>query len=161
MPTRRANPRRAKLHRSYTAAELAACLGVHKNTVRLWRRAGLEPLEPARPVLFQGSVVRAFLARRNARRKRPCPPGMLYCFRCRQPRAPALGKVYYNPVTDTCGNLRAHCEACAAIMYRRIRLGDLAAKMPGLAVQITQAPSRLSDSPSPSLDCDSERQVTT
>ena len=34
MATRRANPRAVKLHRSYSVPELAACFGVHKDTVR-------------------------------------------------------------------------------------------------------------------------------
>ena len=36
MAARRVNPHAVKLHRSYSVPELAACLGVHKNTVRHW-----------------------------------------------------------------------------------------------------------------------------
>lgn len=36
MVARRVNFRAVKLHRSYSVPELAACFGVHKNTVRLW-----------------------------------------------------------------------------------------------------------------------------
>ena len=49
MPARRVDPRRIKLNRSYEVAELAACCGVHKNTVRHWQRAGLKPLDDKRP----------------------------------------------------------------------------------------------------------------
>lgn len=159
MASRRVNQTRVKLHRSYSVPELAGCLGVHKNTIRHWQRDGLHPIDASRPVLFQGGDVRAFLAKRSADRKRPCPPGTLYCFRCREPRAPALGMLDYIAINPASGNLRALCSTCEGVMHRRTRLADLAARMPGMAVQITQAKSSLSGSPSPSLNCDSEKQV--
>lgn len=51
---KRINPRRAKLHRSYTAFELAELLDVHKNTVRQWIKAGLPVVDGARPALICG-----------------------------------------------------------------------------------------------------------
>jgi hypothetical protein len=160
MASRRANPQRVKLHRSYSTKELATRLGVHKNTVRHWQRNGLKPIDGNRPVMFQGGAVRAFLAKRNASRKRPCPPGKLFCFRCREHRPPALGMLDYLATTPASGNMRAICAVCDGLMHQRIRLADLPAKMPGLEIQIRQAPQRISGSPSPSHNCDSERQVT-
>lgn len=54
MPVRRPKAKltAVKLHYSYSSSELAACCGVHKNTVRNWQRDGLEPNDEARPVLF-------------------------------------------------------------------------------------------------------------
>jgi hypothetical protein len=161
MGAHRSNPCLVKLHRSYLATELAIRLGVHKNTVRNWQRDGLAPIDGNKPFLFQGATVRAFLAIRNAGRKRPCGPGKLYCFGCREPSSPALGMVEYVALTDTSGNLRAICARCETIMHRRARLASLATIMPGLEVQLVQALSRLSVSPSPSLSCDFERQATT
>src|SRR4051812_16143299 len=112
MAGRRINPNHAKINQSYTIGELAARLHVHKNTVRDWHRKGLEPIDDSRPILFQGAVVRAFLVVRNARRKAPCPPGTMYCFKCRQPRAPALGMVEYRELTPVSGNLGALCSWC-------------------------------------------------
>lgn len=157
MAARRANPQRIKLHRSYSVTELAICLDVHKNTVRHWQRSGLEPIDASRPVLFQGAIVRSFLAKRNASRKRPCQPGQLYCFRCRQQRPPALGMLDYIFATLNSGNLRALCEACGGLMHQRIRSADLVLKMPGLTIQLRQASLRISASPSPSQNSDSER----
>ena len=159
MATRRANPQRIKLHRSYSVAELEKRLGVHKNTVPLWRCNGLEPIDASRPVLFQGKAVKAFLVKRNASRKRPCTPGTIFCFRCRAPRPPKVGTIDYNLLTDTAGDLRALCQTCGGIMHQRIRRADLAAKMPGLHIQIREAAPRIGVSPSPSPNCDSERQV--
>ncbi len=161
MAARRVNPYVVKLHWSYSVPELAARLGVHKNTVRHWQRDGLAPVDASRPVLFQGSIVRAFLAKRNASRKRPCPPGTLYCFRCREPRPPASGMIEYLAITAASGNLRAICATCETMMHRRARRAALGTLMPGLDVQFAQAPPRLKGSPSPSLNCDLERQATT
>ena len=159
MAARRINPRAVKLHRSYSVPELAACFGVHKNTVRHWQRDGLVALE-GRPILFAGETVRSFLTKRNAARKRPCAPGTLYCFRCRGARAPAGRMVDYVPISAVSGNVRAICETCDTIMHRRARKALLATIMPGCDVQIAQAPPRLKGSPFPSLNCDKERQAT-
>jgi len=93
MASRRVNPCRIKINRSYTARELADALDVHKNTVRHYQREGLKPVDNRRPALFHGGAVRSFLTHRNTTRKRPCPPGTFYCFRCRAPKRPAEGMV--------------------------------------------------------------------
>ena len=160
MAARRINPRIVKLHRTYEVAELAARLGVHRNTVRHWQREGLKPLDGRRPVLFHGSTVRAFLLCRSASRKSPCGPGTLYCFKCRAPRPPALGMVDYVPISATGGNVRAICATCETVMHRRAAEASLTAILPGCDVQFVQAPSRLKGSPPPSLNCDLERQPT-
>jgi hypothetical protein len=157
----RANPYAIKMHRTYDVNELATKTGVHKNTVRHWQQEGLQPIDGNRPVLFQGASIRAFLAKRNASRKNPCSPGTLYCFRCRAPRKPALNMVDYIAMSATSGNLSAICATCETVMHRRARFSSLATIMPGCDIQTGQVLSRLMGSPSPSLNCDSERQVTT
>ena len=147
-----------KLNFSYSVDELARCLDVHKNTVRHWQIKGLEPIDKSRPVLFHGVTVRAFLASRNASRKRPCPPGTLYCFRCRMPRSPALNMVDFVALLPGTGNLRALCECCETIMHRRVRKADIARTMPGCTVQFAQGEPSLSRQASPSLNCDVKRQ---
>jgi hypothetical protein len=157
MATRRTNPRAVKLHRSYSLSELAACLGVHKNTVHNWQRDGLKPIDSARPVLFQGAIVREFLTTRNASRKRPCPAGTLYCFGCRQPRPPALGMIDYLSINAQSGNVRAICGICETVMHRRAAKASLASILPGYDVQFVEAVPRLKGSPTPSLNCELER----
>ena len=154
MPARRPTPQRVKIHRIYSAAELAICCSVHKNTVRHWQAKGLEPVSNGRPTLFDGATVRAFLAKRNAGRKRPCPAGTLYCFKCRQPRAPAMGIVEAIRQNATTGNLSALCEACGTMMHRRTRLAAISTIMPNLDVQIREAGPRLWERTTPSLNCD-------
>ena len=137
MPARwvKPNPNAVKLNYSYSVRELATCCGVHPHTVRNWQGKGLEPIDKARAVLFQGATVRAFLRRRKASRRCPCPPGTLYCVRCQVPRRPALGMVEYRPLKPASGDLCAICETCEGIMHRRVRKADLARIMPCLSVQ--------------------------
>lgn len=137
MPARRVRPTpmAVKLHYSYSVRELARCCGVHPHTIRNWRGKGLEPIDKARPVLFQGATVRAFLSRRKASRRCPCPPGTIFCVRCRVPRRPAPGMVEYRPLKPTNGDLCAICETCEGIMHRRVRKADLAKVMPCLPDQ--------------------------
>ena len=89
MPARwvKPNPNAVKLNYSYSVRELATCCGVHPHTVRNWQGKGLEPIDKARPVLFQGAAVRAFLSRRKASRRCPLPPGTLFCVRWHPPTA--------------------------------------------------------------------------
>ena len=158
MAAKRINPRRVKIHHSYSVEEAARTFGVHKNTVRGWVGKGLEPIDHRRPMLFAGDILRAFLIAQRSGRKRPCGPGTMYCFRCREPREPALGMVDYFPINAVSGNLKALCGVCETIMHRRTRRSELRAVMPGILVQIAEAPSRLMGSASPPVDCDLVRR---
>jgi hypothetical protein len=157
MASRRVNPCRIKLNRSFTARELADVLDVHKNTVRHWQREGLKALDSRRPTLFHGRTVRDFLTKRNTARKRPCPPGTFYCFRCRAPKRPAEGMVDYLPRSTVAGDLIALCETCGTEMHRRTRRAAIPDVMPGIAVAITEGQERLSGGRSPSLNCDNDK----
>jgi hypothetical protein len=117
---RRISPRLVKIHYSYTAAELAGLLGLHKNTITHWRRQGLKPIDDRRPVLFNGKEVRVFLERRRRGAKQPCGDGELYCLRCRKPKQPAGGAAEIIRLPLGGGNLRGDCPDCHGVMYRRI-----------------------------------------
>ena len=158
MTARRGNHTRIKQNRSYEVAELAALCGTHKNTIRNWQREGLEPLCKGKPLLFHGSDVRTFLAKRRASRKRPCAPGMLYCLRCRTPRAPALGMVELHAINVTSGNLKALCDVCTTVMHRRVALSRLDQTMPGIEVQTMRAEPRLNGSTSFPVNCNDDRR---
>jgi hypothetical protein len=140
MPAKRHDPRRIKRHRSYTVGELAAAQKVHKNTVRAWMRAGLAPIDDRRPLLFPGEAVRTFLERLKGERKRPCPPGLFYCFRCRDRRPPALGMVdFVERPAGGAGNLTALCAHCGTVMNRRASRALVDRNMPGCTVTIRRA----------------------
>ena len=150
----RINPRRAKLHRSYDVSELADRLGMHRNSVRLWIRDGLPVVDGTRPVLILGSDFQAWWGKRRKAAKRPCQPGQMYCFKCREPKAPALGMVDYVATNAATGNLKALCETCGTAMHRRTRLADIAARMPGMDVRRTLALSSIAAPAQPSSNCD-------
>jgi hypothetical protein len=150
----RADVRRVKRHRTYTVSELARVTGVHDHTVRVWIKAGLAVLSDARPILISGDEAKLFLAARRAARKTPCGPGRFYCFRCREPREPALGMADYVPFDDAIGNLSALCPVCATVMNKRAslaRLGVVAARM---EVAFPMGRTRLKESSGPTLNRD-------
>ncbi len=151
---KRINPRRAKLHRSYTVTELGIVVGRHKHTVRGWIKKGLPVVSGAKPTLILGSDFQEWWSEQREAAKRPCQPGQMYCFKCREPKRPALGMVEYAATNAATGNLKALCETCETMMHQRARLANIAARMPGLDVQITQAPSRLVERAHPSPNSD-------
>ena len=154
---KRINPRRAKLHRSYTVTELAERLGVHKHTVRDWIRKSLPVIDGAKPTLILGGEFQAWWAKQRKAEKRPCQPGQMFCFKCREPKRPALDMVEYAATNAVTGNLKGLCETCGTVMHQRARLANIAARMPGMDVQITQAPSRIVERAHPSPNCDKSR----
>jgi hypothetical protein len=155
--TRRINPQLIKLHRPYSVEEAARALGAHKNSVRGWIKDGLPTVDNSRPTLILGHELRAYLERKRKLAKRPLKPGTFRCFKCREPRAPALGMVEITNQTATTGNLKALCEVCSTMMHRRTRLSEIGTVMPNLDVQIREAGPRICERTNPSLNCDKRK----
>src|ERR1700726_740934 len=65
MANRRIDPRRIKTHFPYTVEEAADALGVHKNTVRMWIKAGLAVADNRRPTVMSGAAIRDYLTRED------------------------------------------------------------------------------------------------
>jgi hypothetical protein len=156
---RHPNPRLAKIHRSYTVEEIARVVRKHKNTVRAWIKQGLRPIDGRRPTLVHGLELMRFLQDRRMRGKRPCPPGHMYCLKCRTPKQPAAGMADYLPINDSSGNLRALCPVCGKFMHRRISLAKLKIVGADLDIAFPQAVSRIRESSVPSVDCDSSMKA--
>ena len=156
---RHPNPRLVKIHRSYAVEEVARILRRHKNTVRAWIKQGLRPIDGRRPTLIHGVELVNFLQNRRMRGKRPCPPGHMYCLKCRSPKQPAAGMADYLPITDTSGNLRALCPDCGKFMHRRASLTKLNTIGAGWDIAFPQAVSRIGESAIPSLNCDSSMKA--
>jgi hypothetical protein len=154
MGTHHPNHRRVKHHRTYSVRELTALFGMHPNTVRNWKREGLEPVDGSRPILFHGKTVADFLAKRRQKNKAPCGPGRLYCLPCRKPQVPAGGMVDYGPSTATSGSLSGICPACNRMMFRRVALARLGEVAGSLEVQISEHQPRLREGQHPSVKCD-------
>ena len=154
MSKRHPNPRLAKIHRNYTVEEVASLFGLHRNTVRGWVKSGLPISDGRRPMLILGRELVAFLSARRAKNKRTCPPGELYCVRCRAPRAPAGDMVDYVALTATLGNLAAICSVCETMIYRRVSLIKLAHVCGKLDVTMPQALEHIGESAQPTVNSD-------
>jgi len=150
---RRLDLRRIKSLRNYTIAEASRLLSVHRRTVREWIKQGLPTVDERRPILIHGTDLKAFLANRRHRRKRPCAEGELFCVKCKLPRRPTAGTMTFIPMSPTRGSLIGICPTCSTAMTRWASLTqseELKAKHVG---KITTAQSRISDSPGPVVIC--------
>ena len=146
------NPRPPKIHRAYTVEQAARLSGKTRNTVRAWIKAGL-PAIAGRPVLIEGRELRAFHERRRKAAKRPCPPGAIYCCKCREPRTPEPASMVFEVGETATGNVRAICATCGTRMFQRARQSRLEAKFPGLTIRIAKAPPHIAECPPPSANC--------
>lgn len=150
--TRKPNRRAIKIHRNYTVEQAASVTGYAKGTIRRWiKSGGLPAITNRKPILILGGDLFDYLKARATSgpklKLHEC-----YCFKCRAPRAPALGMADYVPLTPTTGNLRGLCSTCTTLMHKAIPL----AALPGLAgiidVTIGQASKHLTDTAKPSLN---------
>lgn len=154
MRKRRPNPRLAKIHRSYTVEEAATLYGVHRNTVSHWVKKGLQTIDERRPMLILGRDLGDFLQKQRQKNKRPCQSGQIYCVRCRAPKYPAGSMADYQPITADLGTLVGLCPDCESMIYRRVNPAKLEQVRGQLDITMTQAQSRISESPEPSVNSD-------
>jgi hypothetical protein len=154
---RHPNPRLVKIHRCYSVEEIARLFGIHKNTVRAWLKQGLDAIDNSRPILVHGKGLASFLAARRLASKRPCPPGHIYCLRCRAPKPPAGNMVDYALLAASTGNVSAICPTCGSMMYRRVnkaRLWEFSGKA---EVTNAEASPRIKGSDGLSVNCDIDK----
>lgn len=120
----RIDPRRIKIHISYTVEDLARLLGCHKRSVRNWLKQGLAALNDGRrPLLIQGAVARAFLEARRRTGRRPCKPDELYCLSCREPRIPSKDTLSLETHDPAPAMLSGNCSTCGTRMFKRVSAG--------------------------------------
>jgi hypothetical protein len=135
--------RRVKKLRSYTVNEISDLLGHHPHTVRNWLHSGLAAIDGRRPTVVRGTELHRFLDAKRTVRKRPCPPGTIYCMKCREPRRPDGNVADLRPLSAGTGNLEGICPACGKMMNRRVSLAHLEAIRGGLDIAITDQQGRI------------------
>jgi len=116
--TRRLNPRKVKIHQSYTVEEAALVLGRSIPTIRSWIKKGLPVLRSQIPHLILGADLREYLEKAQKTRKTPLQSDELYCLKCRKPRKPYGGLADYIPATVSKGRLEGLCSVCSSICNR-------------------------------------------
>ncbi len=127
IPRQRIDPRRIKIHLSYTVEDLAGLLACHKQTVRNWLKQGLASLNDGkRPLLIQGGVARAYLETRRRETKRRCKTDELYCLSCREPRAADKGRLRLEKHDRAPAMLSGFCSHCGNRMFKRVSAGAVA-----------------------------------
>jgi hypothetical protein len=115
------DPRRVKTLRSYTVNDIVNLYGVYPHTVRHWLKSGLTATDRHRPTLVLGIELHRFVSAKRTARKKPCPPGTIYCMKCREPRCPAGDMADLRQLSTTTGDLEGICPACESMMHRRVR----------------------------------------
>lgn len=139
------DPRRIKTLRSYTVNEIVDLLGVHPHTVRLWLKSGLTSIDARRPTLILGRELHRFITAKRKARRRSCPPGTIFCMKCREPRRPDGNVADLHPLSVTTGDLEGTCTVCDRMMHRRVNLLTFEAIRGGLDVAITDQQGRLAE----------------
>lgn len=148
------NARRIKIHRNYTVEQISRVLGVHKHTVRRWEKSGLQAIDDdERPKLFRGPEVHRFLGEQRQNARRPCRPGHLFCFRCREPKLPFDGSADLLPLSASLASLCGMC-GCGTLMYRRVSHRTFHTASRNLVVTIPLAHSRIGEKACSTLNAD-------
>lgn len=122
--TKKHNTRIIKLNYSYSLNEASSLFGVNIRTVRSWVKEGLEIIEGLYPYLVNGRDLKAFLEKRQAKRKIKLEDNQMYCMKCRKAVAPLNDSVSIVYSGKTIGNgikdfmLKGICPACLTNLNR-------------------------------------------
>ena len=148
------NPNLVKINRNYTFEELAALLGVHKNTVSSWVKNGLPCLDERRPFLILGGEARAYLQQKRTDKKQRCKPDELFCMSCKAPTKPAENFVEYVPMSLTKGRLTGFCERCESVVNKFVRYDSLERYSVLFDLSVPTALEHINDCDNPLLNSD-------
>lgn len=112
---RRVSARRIKANSQYTYDSAAHVLGVSAQTVRLWRRSGLQVLDSQKPHLIIGFALKEFLNKRSTKPELRLARDQFLCMACNAPKRALGGIADYQPYTSTRGRLEVLCETCQGL----------------------------------------------
>lgn len=151
---KRPNPNLAKIHRNYTAEEVANLFSVHKNTVRMWIKDGLAAIDNKRPVLIRGSSLREYLKIKRTSAKRKCLPYEIYCVRCRIPQLPAENMVDYETINANTGRMIGLCPCCYGIINKYFNVAQLEQIQGKLDITLPKTLKHINESTNPLVNSD-------
>lgn len=157
MGRRHPNHRLAKIHRTYSVEDVSRLFHIHKNTVRIWLRQGLKPIDDQRPILLRGCELRRFLTERRANTKQACGAGRIYCLPCREPKTPAGNMVECVLVVGATATLQGICPDCGRMIYRKLNPAKLEQIRGDLDITITKHRSRIDEMESLHVNSDFAR----
>lgn len=137
------------IHRNYTIEEASRAMGVHRQTVLRWVKAGdLRLIDGRRPFLILGSELVGLRRTRRSRRQK-CRLEQAWCFRCREAKGAAFNAA---EIIDTKGralNVRMLCETCSTVMHKRVARDRIPALAAVLSLTQPQDRRRLTDADHP------------
>jgi len=118
--------------RSYSVAEIAKLLSVHKETVFSWIKQGLKVIDiESKPLLIMGLELKIFLNDRRDKHRTKLKDTQFYCFRCRKAVMAERGSEEIVPTGKKIGknNLDQFkriglCENCGKKIARFLRSGE-------------------------------------
>jgi len=110
--SRRNNPNRIKIHRSYTVIDVSEALGVHPKTVRNWIRVGLPVIDNRRPLLIHGSDLKVYLKQKRKTYMYKCEMHEIYCFKCKEPKNPNIESVRFISKPAGMAQMSGRCKEC-------------------------------------------------
>ncbi len=103
------------IRRDYTYAvdEIAELYGITPDTVFRWiRNEGLKRNEASRKYFVHGSELAKFLERRNAKNKKPCKEGEMFCCKCRTPKIPKPESLKPKKLANKTVRVYGRCSVC-------------------------------------------------
>jgi DNA-binding XRE family transcriptional regulator len=109
---RRVSAHRVKVHCQYTYESAAALLGVSVQTVRSWRKSGLQVLDSQKPHLILGFALKDFFSGRAKTPKRSLARDQFLCMTCNKAKRASGAIADYQPYNDIRGRLEVLCETC-------------------------------------------------
>lgn len=98
---------------TYTVEEIADLYSITSDTVFRWiREQGLKRIDGTKKYFVHGSELIKFLERRNAKNKKPCKDGEMYCCKCRKPTKPKPDSLKPKNLANKTVRVHGRCSIC-------------------------------------------------
>jgi hypothetical protein len=100
-----------------TVAEIAEMFSLTPDTVFRWiRNEGLNRIPGSKKYLVHTSDLRNFLTKKNAKNKRPCKEGEIFCCKCRMPQKPDPAFIKIKRKANKTVQVKGKCSVCGTNM---------------------------------------------